>query len=139
MGPRIEGGHDDLGTGPERARPRLLRLGHSRGGRCAGGQRESERAGEGSEPAAARAHEGEQVIEVLKRERKSHECDMERIGVIGFGDIGIGKGIMEASLQGWLNYSWQAGMQAFFFPFESGEMDNDFMQGFASFYTPPLT
>ena len=97
MGPRIEGGHDHVGTGPECARPRPLRLGDSRRGRSAGGQRKSERASERSESAAARAHEGKPVVEILNAEKArivTTWCE----GVWD-RDMGIGKGHLEAKLE----------------------------------------
>ena len=98
MGPRIEGGHDDVGTGPERARPRIPRVRDGRRRRGARRQRKSQGTSEGREPAPARAYEGEQAVEVLSEEKSG------RHGVTVFSDRDkwdLGS-VLETSLQGWL-------------------------------------
>ena len=79
MGPRIQGGHDDMGTGPERARPRLLRIGDSRRGSGARRQRETKGASKRREPAAACANEGEQIVEVLNQKGKGNHESKRRL------------------------------------------------------------
>ena len=77
-----------MGTGPERARPRLLRRG-CRSSRCARRQRKSQGANESSEPAAACANAG---VEVLKRKKLGEQrTDQRRL------DSGLGS-ILEAKL-----------------------------------------
>ena len=71
MGPGIEGGHDDVGTGPKCARPRLLRIRNNSRRRPATRQRERKGASEGSERATACAHEGESTVEVLNRKART--------------------------------------------------------------------
>ena len=70
MGPRIESGYDDVGTGSERARPRLLWIGDTCGARGVSRQRKGQGASEGGKPAAACAHEGEQAVEVLSEKQR---------------------------------------------------------------------
>lgn len=70
MGPWIEGGYDNVGTRPKRARPRLLWIGYNCRCRATSRQREREGTIESSERAAARAHEGEPTVQVLSKKSK---------------------------------------------------------------------
>lgn len=81
-----------MGTRPKRARPRLLWIGYNCRGRAASRQREREGTVESSERAAARAHEGEPIIEVLSKKRPSETRD-EGVWIRGYGNWeGISKG-----------------------------------------------
>lgn len=101
MGPWIKGGHDDLGTWPERARPRLLWIGYNRRGRATSRQRERKGTIESSERAAARAHEGEPIIEVLSRNSKE-DMGRRRLGIWE-----LGRHLKRPACKGWL-YRQQA-------------------------------
>ena len=56
-----------MGTGPKRARPRLLRIRNDSRRRPASRQRKRKGASEGSERATACAHEGESIVKVLSK------------------------------------------------------------------------
>ena len=122
MGSRIEGGHDDVGTGPECARPRLLWIGEPGRSNGASRQRESQGASEGSEPAAACTHEGEQAVEILSEKQGGH----------GLKAFGSGYGIGKPSRQQACTVGFVAGRRFS----KSGEMTTHAMICF--FYTPNI-
>ena len=81
MGTWVESGHDNVGTGPERARPRLLWIRDHRWGRPATRQGERKGASQRGERAAACAHEGDSAVEVLKKKKVREVMGCRRFGI----------------------------------------------------------